>query len=878
MTLPPFIRRIFRVTDFRPDPERTLAEEIEFHIDELTRELQEAGHPLAEARRLAEEKFGDSTAIADTCTRIERTDLRQQGRALMIDSLRRDTRFALRSLGRQPLFSGLIILMLALGIAGNTAVFSVVNTIFLRPFPWDESERLVDLDITAPQWNLEFVGIDYPDFLHWRNESQAFEAMGVFNDLSLSLAGEEGAERVTGITGTYDLIETLRLVPLIGRTFTPEDGTDGGPRVVMLIDSWWRDRWGGDPDIIGRSLTLSGVTYEIIGVLPDEAMIRERGQIWLPFHADPDDRSSYFLAGIGRLAPGVTREQAQEDLRRIQQNVIEAGVASAEALPIVTDLRERSMGDVRTAVYAVWGAIAVLLLIACANVASLMLTRTIMRRSEFGIRSALGAGRGTLTRQIFTESLVLALIGGAVGFGLGSASISLLAGAVPLDLPPWMRFEVDLGVQLFTLAVCVVTALAVGLVPIWRIRRRSQVDILREGALRTGTGRGTRRLLQAFVTTEVALTLGLLVTAALLGQTFYNLRRVDPGFEPEGVLTFQLNLPQTQYPEQGNVITFINDLNANLEALPGVEAAAAATSLPLRGHNGWFWQAEGAEPLPEGQADPVTLLRLVTPHYAAAAGIQMLAGRWLQDSDRMQVVVNETFARYHWGDEDPIGKRCHPKGSPQVLMEVVGLARDVRHYGLEEEMIPGIYSQMLLMPEQNPQFIIRTGGDPAALAPAVRATVADLDPSLPVFDVATMEEIIADSLSFRQATSLLLAIFAIVSLMLALGGVYGVISYAVSMRRREIGIRIALGAGRESVIRMIIGEGLRMILIGLGAGVILTLLLGRILSSLVIGVSATDAATLIVVSVVFLTIALAANLIPALRASATDPIETLRIE
>ncbi len=878
MPLPPFIRRIFRVTDFRPDPHRTLSEEIGFYLEERTRELEQQGHDPGTARRMAVQAFGDREEIEVTCDRIERTDLRQHRRTLMLDSLRRDARFALRSLRRQPLFSGLIIHMLALGIAGNTAVFSIINTLFLRPLPWDESDRLMNLDMTAPAWHLERVGLASADYAVWREESPAFEAMGLYTGFSMSLVGEEGAERVSGLTATWDLLETLRLVPVIGRTFTPEDGMEGGPQVVLLINAFWQERWGGDPAVLGRSLTLNGEPYEIVGVLPDEAVLGDEGDIFLPLQADPDDRGRFYLSGIGRLADGVSPEQAEADLRRVQQGLVEAGLASEEAMPIVTDLRETALGDMRTALFSVWGAITMLLLIACANVASLTLTRTVTRRRELGVRAALGAGQGTLARQILTENLVLALAGGVLGFLLGSAGITLIAGLIPVDLPPWMRFEADVGVQVFTLGVCAVVAVLVSVFPIVRISGRNRIDFLRESTSRTGTGRGTRRLLQGLVTIEVALALGLLATAALLGQTLHNLKRVDPGFDPAGVLAFRIDLPEMEYPGREDRTAFLATLTEHLEALPGVQAAAAASSLPMRGHSGYFFQVEGAEPLSEGQSYPVTLLRFVSPHYAEAAGIHLLAGRWLQPGDRLQVVANETFARYYWGDENPIGKRCAMTHAPDTLFEVVGLTRDVKHYGLDRDMRPGLYTTIDLHSGTGVNVIVRTGGEPAALVPAIRDVVADLDPNMPVFAVSTMAEIVAESLSMRRATSLLLGVFAAVSLLLALGGVYGVISYAVSTRRREIGIRIALGAGRDTVVRMVLGQGLGMVGLGLGAGMVLTLLLSRILTSLMFGISANDIGTLIVMTVVFLAVALVANLVPALRASRTDPVATLRIE
>lgn len=853
-------------------------EELGFYLEMRTSELMSEGLNVDETKRKAVNSFGDSQRVEEECVQIEKLEIRRRQRNHMLDSLRRDTRFAINSFLRQPFFSGLIILMLALGIAGNTAVFSIINALFIRPFPYENSERLVDLDTTAPEWNLDYVGITYPDFLAWREGNRSFDSMGIFTSGDANMTSDEGARRLKIIKSSYDMLETLRLQPLIGRAFTREDETLGQPNVALLISGFWHEHFGGAADVIGRTITLGGELFEIIGVLPAEAVIFSEAQLWIPFRADPTSRTSFFLSGIGRMAGGVSIEQAETDLRSIQQGLVDNNEAAAAAMPIVTDLRKRRLGDLRTGSFAVWGAVAILLLIACTNIASLMLAKSSVRQREFGIRAAIGAGRGSIIRQFLTESMILALAGGLLGFLLGLWSIEAINTVFPIDLPQWATLYPDFNVMLFSFSVCVGSAILFGLLPALRSTKGRVAELLTEGMGRTSTGRSTKRLMRAFVSVEIALSLGLLVVASLLIQTYRNISRIDAGFDPEGILAFRLDLPEADYPERSDILSFQRTLLERLEALPGVESAATTSVIPMRGHSGYFFEAEGAQPREEGQPNPVTLVRFVSIGYIETAGLQLKSGRFLTVQDTMAVVVNETFAHHYWGEEDPVGRRIRPPGSQDPWFEVVGLAYDVKHYGLDEEMIPGVYARIVLSSARDAFFIIRTGLEPSSLASAVRNTVETLSSSLPVFGMETMREIIDDDQSFRRATSVLLGIFALVSLILTLGGVYGVISYVVSQRTREIGIRIALGAGRRDVIGMVLRQGAWMVLTGCLAGIGLVILTSKALASLMFGIGSADALTIAGVTILLILISLPANLIPALRASGVDPVTALRIE
>lgn len=386
----------------------------------------------------------------------------------MLGSLNRDARFAIKSFRRQPFFSTLVIVMLALGIAGNTAVFSIINALFLRPFPYEEPGRLVDLDTTAPEWNLEYVGINYTDFLAWREGNRAFDSMGIFTVGDANMESDEGARRLKILKVSYDLTETLRIRPVIGRTFSKEEEEPGQPNVALLVSGFWRDHFGGSTDVIGRTVDLSGESFEIIGVLPDEASIISEVQLWIPFRQDPNVQGSYFLAGMGRMSHGITIEQAEADLRSVQQGLIDNEEAAAEAMPIITDIRERRLGELKIGFFAIWGAVAILLLIACTNIASLMLAKSSIRYREFGIRAAIGAGRASIIRQLLTESLMLAFAGGILGFLLGLLSIQAINTVFPIDLPPWATLYPDFTVMLFSLSVCVGAAVLFGLYPALR--------------------------------------------------------------------------------------------------------------------------------------------------------------------------------------------------------------------------------------------------------------------------------------------------------------------------------------------------------------------------------------------------------------------------
>lgn len=876
--------RVFHLGEFRPDPERDVSEEIGFYLEERIRELEEAeGLTPEQARRIAERFFGDRRRIEAECRRIRQLEIRRRQRKEHMDILLRDLRFAVRHLRRQPFFTGLILFMLAVGIAGNTVVFSLLNAVFLRPFPYESSERLVNLDYEAPAWNLEFTGVDEAGFMAWREQNQAFEAVGVAGDGSYALLGDDGAEQIGGMRVSWDLQEVLGMKPLLGRLITPEEDALGGPDVVLLVEPFWRDRFAGDPEVIGTAITLDSRPYTIIGVLPETAILDDGVQIWTPLHPDPERGGSYYLFGIGLLKEGVGPQEAQADLRRVHQARVDEGVADRDAAPVVTDLREREVGDIRMGTYVLWGSVLVLLLIACINVASLMLARAVAREREFGVRAALGAGRSPIVRQLLTESVLLALAGGVLGVLLGIAGLKVLPTIVPLQLPVWVDFYPDGRVLLVSLVLCLGTALLFGLTPALRASSRRVQNLLAEQATRTTSGRGRRRLLGAFVAGEIALALALLILTGLLIRTYGNIWQVDPGFEPEGLLSFYVSLPAETYPEEPQQLAFFEQLVARIEALPGVTAAGASTVGPMRGHSGYFFEAEGADDLEPGEQNPVTLTRFVTAGYTETLGVRLKWGRSLAPEDGRTeeargIVVNETFARHHWGDENPIGRGVRLAGSDMPWWPVVGVTYDMKQYGLDQEMRPGVFAPVAGFPAATMALAVRTDGDPTLLVPALRAALREQDRTVPMIGMETAEETMAGRMSFRRAYSQLLGVFAGIALLLAVGGIYGVVTYAVNQRRREFGIRIALGADRRSVLRLVLRQGLLMLGLGAVIGSGLAFVATRGLTEMLYQVDPFEPGLYALVVVLLVAVAAAASAVPALRATRTDPVEALRLE
>jgi putative ABC transport system permease protein len=799
-----------------------------------------------------------------------------------MSTLLQDIRYAVRTLLKQPGYAVIVIGMLGLGIAANTAIFSLFNGLFLRPLPFPEPEQLVNFDERAPRWELEYTGNNYTDFHPWREENSTFEGMAVWGGAAYNLSLDGVAERVEGAVVTHDMAEVLGIQPLLGRDITPEDDMPGAPRVVLLGHDIWQNRFGGDPNLVGTTLHLDGEAYEIIGVLPEEALFVAEADVWMPLQLDvAANPFSWYLNGVGRLGRGVTVEQAQQDLERIHKNQIETREVNEITFPTVEPILERFLGEFRLGFLALLGAVGLVLLIACANIAGLMLARSLARGREMGIRVALGAGRRRIVHQLLTESLVLATVGGIVGGFLGYGVFQIIAATMPENVPRWISFDADVRVVLFTFGLVATAAVLAGLAPAFQASRVNPAVTLQDASHRyTATG-GRRRVLSLLVVGEVALALVLLVVAGLSIRDFQALQAVDPGFRPEGVLTFRVDLPGASYEGAEARLQFLEAYSERLGALPGVEASAVANVVPLAGHWGMGFQVENAPPRDPDEPTPIILNRVASPGYFQAMGVTLLSGRLFtqmdgRDQGNRVVIVNETAVRRFFPpDQDPIGARAR-YGDESPWMTVVGVTRDVKHYGQSEEMRPGVYIPLAQNPIDSPIFVVRTSLDPTGLVAPSRGALQELDPNLPIYDVQTMSDRMAESQWVRQASSWLFAVFSGLALILAVGGIYGVISYGVNQRTFELSIRMALGAEGGQVLGLVMRQG--MVLVGIGSviGLVGAYAAAQGLSALFFGVSALDPIVYGGVTVLLVGVAVVANLFPARRASKTDPMQSLR--
>ncbi len=801
----------------------------------------------------------------------------------MFTTILHDMRYAVRTLIKQPAYSVTAVCMLALGIAGNTAIFSVFNGLFLRPLPFASPERLVNLDETAPRWNLEFVAMNYQDFVSWRENNTTFDAMAVFDEENFNLATDDEPARVSAALVTHDLATVLGIEPVLGRHISVEEDTPGGERVVQLGYATWLGRFGGDSDVIGRSVTLDGEPYTVIGVLPREAEFIGETDLWLPLAADiSENTGSWWLNGIGRMKSGVTIEQALADLTRIHKNAIDERPVNETTSPVVLPVLERVLGEYRLGTSVILGAVGLVLVIACANIAGLMLARSLTRGREIAIRVALGAARWRVVQQLLTESMVLSVVGATVGTALGLAGASGLRAVTTEVLPAWVSFALDFRVLGFALAMTVGAAMAFGLLPALSAARSDAAGTLHTTTTRASVSRARRRALDVLVVAEVALSLVLLVAAGLSVRDFHELRTADPGFRPENVLMYRVSLPSATYEDAEQRVAFYDEHLSRIRALPGVEIAGAATNPPLSFHSGWFFEIEDAPPEDPDAPRPVTLVRMATDEYLEAMGVTLMSGRTFgpddgRDDGSRVVIVNETFARRYWPDSDPIGRRIRT-GSESDWLTVVGVTRDVKHYGLDTKMRQGVYWPYPALGRADMAIVIRSAVDPESLVGPARQVLHDMDPSLPMANVTTMSQELEESLWARRSASWLSAAFSLVALSLAVGGIYGVVSYTVNQRTKEIGIRMALGARPGQVVGRVLRHGATMITIGVALGLTGAWAVGRLMSSMLVGVSGLDPLVFGSVTVIIVAVTIAANFLPARRAASVQPSSVLRNE
>jgi putative ABC transport system permease protein len=789
-----------------------------------------------------------------------------------------DLRAAIRRLAASPRFTALAVLILAVGIAGNAVVFSLVNGLFLKPLPFPHPERLVDIDATAPKWKIRYTGINYDDFAAWREHNETFIGMATFRSGEFNVSAGRTTARLPGQRVTHDLAEVFGIRPVIGRMFRADEELRGASKVALIGHHIWTEWFNRDASVVGRPLTIDAEVYEIIGVLPPTAVLPSRAAVWIPFEAKPPYYGGF---AIGRLKPGVTIDEASADLLRIHRARIPESKNNADTSPIVQPLLRRHLGGAGFIAAVLQGAVAALLLIACANVAGLMLARTLARAPEVGLRAALGASRWQLVRHVTAEGLLLAACGGAAGVLLGQWLLDALLASVVAELPSWIQLEMDFRFAVFVCLAVAVSAIVAGLVPARHLLRRLDVQSLLGPGARQMTAPAARiSLMRTLVVGEIALAVLLLLVAGLFGRAMLRLTRIDPGIRAERVLTYRVLLPVAKYRDDASRVAFFEEHLARLRPLPDVEAASASTAVPFTGeHVGNFFEPYGGLPGGPDSQPTVVLTRFSLPGYFDTMGIEVSAGRAFGEQDQPNVIiVNEALAGLFWPGDTAVGKRMRSLGAGSPWLDVIGVARDVRHYGLEDEARPGVYVPFYAMPQPSAAVVVRTRGEPAALAPTVRALLQQQDPTLPLAGLATMEELIGRSLFLRRLYSGMTTVFALIAVVMAMSGLYGVMAYVVGDRTREFGIRLALGAQARDLLRLVSRDGVRLASIGIGIGVIGGVMAGFAVSGLLVGVSPIDPPVLAGTTALLGFVVAVACLVPARRAARLNLLDVLGAE
>jgi predicted permease len=812
-----------------------------------------------------------------------------------MEKLFQDLRYAARMLVKNPGFTLVAVVTLALGIGANTAIFSVVDRVLLNRPPYKEPDRLVMVWGINPRQSDEIDLVSPADFEDWRKLNTVFEDLAASRDAGYSLTGMGEPESINGYRFAGNFFSVMGVSAAIGRTFGEDDDRAGSERVVVLSHKLWLRRFGGDPSVVGQSITLSGNPYTVIGVMPAGFAHPQTTELWTPLKlatAPPQvlaNRQRRFLRVMARLKPGVTLKQAQSEMDQITQRLQQENpqTNAGEGAKIET-LQEVYAGDARTPLLVLLGAVGFVLLIACANIANLFLARAASRQREIAIRLALGAARGRLIRQFLTESVLLSIIGGACGLVLTLWSTGFLASLFPknianLNLPQVDDIPINARVMGFTILVALTTGIIFGLVPALQSAKVDLNNTLKETGSSVAAGLRSGRFRGGLVVAEIALALVLLIGAGLMIKSFWRLQHADLGLDPQNILTMEVLLPDYKYNEPRKRQAFLEDAMRRIENLPGVQSAGAINFLPLTGFWGTSTFTIEGQPPPAPGTELEADNRVVTENYFRTMGMSLLKGRAFTEQDNGNAphvaILNETAARRFFPDEDPVGKRINlGDASEPNMTEIIGVVNDVKAFGLEQETHVDLYRPFVQAPFPLIAFAVRTAGDPMSFVGAVRSEIWSVDKDQPVFKVISMEQLAAESITLRRVSMSLVVAFAVLALVLATVGIYGVISYSVSQRTHEIGLRMALGAQGRDVLKMLVKEGLQLALIGvalgLGAGIVLT----RFMASVLYGVGVTDPATFALVPMLLIAVAMAACFVPARRATKVDPMVALRYE
>ena len=814
---------------------------------------------------------------------------------MTMDGWTKEAMHAIRGLARRPAFTVIAVLTLGLGIGANTAIFSVVNGVVLEPLRYPESESLVKLTSSFPTMDFYDFWISPPEYMQISEGMRSFDAVGAYYTYETSVGADDQPERVASAAVTWQLFEALRVQPAMGRYFTEQEDQPGGPDVALLSWDFWQSSFGGDPQIVGRTIEVNATPTDVIGVMPENFDVDESGaEIWLPLQLDWTNRNnfgSHYLFLVGRLARGTSIEMAESELNAFVQRFPDeqAGHVDPETHPLhMIQLQEEVVGEIRPALMILLGAVGFVLLIACANVANLLLARAQDRHKEVAVRAAMGAGHGRLLRQFLTEGIVLSVAGALLGTALAVGSLDLLKAASPGDLPRLSEVGLDAKVLGFTTLIALATGVFFGLAPTRHVATSELAGALRDGGTRSTSSAGQRRLRSLLVISETALALILAVGAGLMIRSFGALNAVEPGFEPDGLLTYELFLPSSAYPNLPDQLQFQQQILDQLAAEPGVTSVAAMSGqAPMRRMNANDTEFENFVQTEDSPPQNVDFYQTITAGYLETMGIQVVEGRGFEATDDEGAVpvalVNRKLAETYWPGESAIGKRLRPGfGGPNPFLEVVGVVEDVKNDGLDAEVGTELYFHYPQVTGGNAprtmHFVARTSGDPAELAPAVRRIVWGRDATLPVSGLQPFEDVMGDAMARARFLTTLLAAFAGLALLLAAVGTYGVMSYAVTQRGRELGIRMAMGAQAGMVQGLVLREGLKVAAVGLVLGIGGAWALTGMLESLLFNIDVRDPMSFLLGPLVLTAVAVAAIWIPARRATRVDPVTVLREE
>ena len=807
-----------------------------------------------------------------------------------MDSVVKDIRFALRGLLKKPVFAAVAVLTLALGIGANTAIFSVVNAVLLRPLPLKEPDRLMTFWHAAPAKGLAHMDLNDALFAYYRDRTRTFESLAAFESGEVSLTGGGEPEVVTGAIVTFNYFSVLGREPLHGRTFTAREDTPGNNAVAILSYALWQRRFGGDPGVVGRSINVDDNPTTVVGIMPADFSFpdpAERAgtpghvQLWVPKGLDPQDGGSYNLTAVGRLQPSTTPDDARKEIDSLYQAFaaeFPSRATDASVTTVLMPLRSNIVGEVRRPLLILLGAIVLVLLIACANLTNLLLARASARTRELALRQCLGASSLRIVRQTLTESLLLSFVGAVVGVLIAIWIVSALKSLVASQIPHVESASVDSTVLVFTTAIMLLTGVLCGLAPALRSTRINLQDAIKQAGRSTASG-SNRRLNNVFVVSQLALSLVLLIGAALVLQSFRNLLSVDPGFRAENVLMAELSLTEQKYPDKAQVRSFFEQLREGVRSVPGVQAVEFCQVVPFSGDGqGGPFTVEGVQQ----QQEKVAWIRSSSPGYFAAMGMPIIKGRSFEATDTASAlpvaIVDEKLAHMYSPEGDLVGRRIRIGGEGAPWLTIVGVVPNVKNRKLDEDAWPYIYRPYSQWIRRDTMLVVRSSVDPQVIAANLRQQVGKLDPELPLYNVSTIQQAIDRSLVTKRLTNSLLAGFAAIALLLALTGIYGVMSLNVANRRSEFGIRLALGAQTSNVLRMMLGQGLRLAVIGIALGLVASIAFTRLLQGLLFGISASDPWTFAVIAVLLAGVALLACWIPARRATKVDPLEALRSE